>query len=213
FVNTSSPPELSGRRSRERDRKIGDVLEAAGRVFAAKGFHGASMEDIARAADYATGAIYRYFSGKDALFMALLERRMEELMAYVLAETEPATDPAEALQITIRAQIEFAARDPSLLQIYFSEGLETVRNEEWDRRFSQRRLKFEKWLGAQIIAGQRAGCFHPGDARLYVMIVQGMVVGLFRQWASSALSPRQWAAQSRFVVQCALRALCIHPPS
>jgi AcrR family transcriptional regulator len=68
--------EDRSRRSR-RDERIeetrGELIEAAGRVFARRGLHGASVEEIAREAGYSTGAIYWHFSGKDDLFLAVYE--------------------------------------------------------------------------------------------------------------------------------------------
>ena len=49
------------------------LLEAAGRVFARRGFHGASLDEIAREAGATTGAIYSNFAGKEDLFLALFE--------------------------------------------------------------------------------------------------------------------------------------------
>src|SRR5256885_7728281 len=49
------------------------VLEAARRVFARRGFHGASLDEIAREAGATTGAIYSNFAGKEDLFLALFE--------------------------------------------------------------------------------------------------------------------------------------------
>jgi AcrR family transcriptional regulator len=64
------------RRSRREERKEetrAELIEAAGRVFARRGFHGASIQEIARDAGYSTGAIYWHFSGKDDLFLAVYE--------------------------------------------------------------------------------------------------------------------------------------------
>src|SRR5437016_12354998 len=49
------------------------LLEAAKRVFARRGFHAASLEEIAREAGATTGAIYSNFAGKEELFLALFE--------------------------------------------------------------------------------------------------------------------------------------------
>src|SRR5438270_9217269 len=65
-----------GRRSRREERKEetrAELIAAAARVFARHGFHGASLEQIAREAGYSTGAIYWHFSGKDDLFLAVYE--------------------------------------------------------------------------------------------------------------------------------------------
>jgi AcrR family transcriptional regulator len=76
------------RRSRQAERKEEtrrELVEAAERVFKERGFHGASLEQIAREAGYTTGAIYFHFGGKDELFLAAFESyaltRVEEVTA------------------------------------------------------------------------------------------------------------------------------------
>jgi AcrR family transcriptional regulator len=71
-----SATDPGGRPSRREERKEetrADLIAAAGRLFARRGFHGASLEQIAREAGYSTGAIYWHFSGKDDLFLAVYE--------------------------------------------------------------------------------------------------------------------------------------------
>jgi AcrR family transcriptional regulator len=64
------------RRSRREERKDEtrrELIASAMKVFVERGFHGASLEEIARAAGYTTGAIYFHFGGKDELFLAAFE--------------------------------------------------------------------------------------------------------------------------------------------
>lgn len=53
------------------------ILEAAGRVFAEKGYHSAKMRDIASAAGVSNGTVYNYFASKEELLQALLHRLNE----------------------------------------------------------------------------------------------------------------------------------------
>jgi len=64
--------EQSKAQTRER------LLGAARTVFARRGYHGASVEEIAAEAGYSTGALYSNFDGKQALFLALLDREIDE---------------------------------------------------------------------------------------------------------------------------------------
>jgi len=50
-----------------------ELIAAAATVFARRGFHGASVQEIAREAGWSTGAIYHHFSGKEELFLAVFE--------------------------------------------------------------------------------------------------------------------------------------------
>lgn len=52
------------------------LLDAAEAVFARRGFHGASVEEVAREAGATTGALYSNFAGKEDLFLALFEERI-----------------------------------------------------------------------------------------------------------------------------------------
>src|SRR5271154_6633354 len=54
------------------------LLRAARSVFARSGFHGASVEEIASEAGFSTGALYSNFTGKEDLFLVLMEREIEE---------------------------------------------------------------------------------------------------------------------------------------
>ncbi|WP_051946826.1 TetR/AcrR family transcriptional regulator [Verrucomicrobium sp. BvORR106] len=211
-MNADSQLQAADRRTRERERKIEGLLSAAAQEFAAKGYHRTSMEDIARAAEYATGAIYRYFSGKEALFMGLLERQMSGVTRHVQEAVKSAADPHDALRVVVESQIEYASRDITLIQIYFSEGVEVMKEPASQKRLEDLRHRFESWLAARIAAGQKAGEFRPGDPRLFTMVIQGMVVALFRQWASGLLSPKSWKAQARFVSECALRSISRSTP-
>lgn len=53
------------------------ILNAAERLFTEKGFHAASMDAIAEAADIAVGSIYHHFGNKERLYLALVERALE----------------------------------------------------------------------------------------------------------------------------------------
>jgi AcrR family transcriptional regulator len=69
------PPSRSRRPRREerREETREELVASAATVFAERGFHGASLEQIARDAGYSTGAIYWHFGGKDELFLAAFE--------------------------------------------------------------------------------------------------------------------------------------------
>ncbi len=65
-------------RSQSRERTRTQLLAAAEKVFAARGFHGASLDEVAEAAGFSKGAVYSNFASKDELFVAVLRKRMDE---------------------------------------------------------------------------------------------------------------------------------------
>lgn len=76
-------------RQRTRDR----LLEAAAAVFARQGFHATSVDEVAEAAGYSKGAVYSNFESKEELFLALLDRHVDQAIEHLerlLAQAEPA---------------------------------------------------------------------------------------------------------------------------
>src|SRR5207253_9506971 len=66
-------------RRRKRTREA--LLDAAAAVFARRGFHGASLDEIAETAGYTRGAIYRHFADKEVLLHAVCVRYNERSFA------------------------------------------------------------------------------------------------------------------------------------
>lgn len=61
------------------DQRVAEILAAARLAFAEKGFDGASMQDLARAAGMSVGNFYRYFASKAAIVQALIALDLEEM--------------------------------------------------------------------------------------------------------------------------------------
>jgi AcrR family transcriptional regulator len=96
MTSTGSPslPPLTPERRREQTRRY--LLEAASRVFTERGFHGATLDEVAAAAGFTKGAVYSNFKSKDDLFLALLEYRTEQEMANLRAIIDASEVPPEA---------------------------------------------------------------------------------------------------------------------
>ena len=79
-----------------RDARRREILEAAGRCFAEKGFHSTSMQDFFAASGLTAGLVYRYFSSKDELIATLAAEALEQLHAGVeeaiMAEQPPGAE-------------------------------------------------------------------------------------------------------------------------
>ena len=79
-----SVPARRPRREERKEETRNELVASATRVFADRGFHYASLDQIAREAGYTTGAIYFHFGGKDELFLAAFE-------AYALTRVDEIT--------------------------------------------------------------------------------------------------------------------------
>ncbi len=126
------------------------LLAAAAEVFAARGFHGATLDEVAAVAGFTKGAVYSNFKNKEDLFLALFKANYDREMDAIrgaLADSEvPPEDRISEFVALIRDQTEQAGRNFNLLYQEFS--LYAARNpavrEELNRIDDQ---------GAQTLAG------------------------------------------------------------
>jgi AcrR family transcriptional regulator len=99
-----------GLRERKREHTIQVILEAAADVFGASGYHGASMEDIAKATGCATATLYGYFKSKEELFTRLLTQRMADYLQGVQEATDQTTGFWEGVDAYFAYFVEHSKR-------------------------------------------------------------------------------------------------------
>jgi AcrR family transcriptional regulator len=117
----------------ERNRAL--LLAAARRVFLQRGYHGASVEQIADAAGFSTGVVYSQFGGKADLFLALLDARIDERAADQLTVADGlAGDPGLLRLLEHSASVDRAELEWGLLVIEFR--VHAAREPELGRRYA-----------------------------------------------------------------------------
>jgi len=139
-------------REQRRQQTRARLLDAAGQVFARRGFHGATVDEVADAAGYTKGAVYSNFATKDELFLALLDQRLAAQLEQV--EALDAIESAGELGAALRAQTEQefdAARDFGVLQVEF--WLYAMRNPAAQAELAKRYRQLRDRLAA-LIAGR-----------------------------------------------------------
>ncbi len=192
-----------GRRERVRAEHRADFLRAAARIFAEKGYHDASIAEIAEAAEYGTGTIYLYFRNKEELYAALLEEKTRELADVVCRRVNGRPDSSgwDAIADAVRAQLEFYEQNRTFFQTFVRGRLELkarLEQETWARvtRVYERFLQF---LSELIRRGQRQGVVRAGDSRKLAVALSGVVNQLTRDSLRSRPG-ESLVAQAGFVV-------------
>jgi AcrR family transcriptional regulator len=130
---------------RRRSRKS-EILEIAVGLFAAKGYHGVSMDDVGAAAGVTGPALYHHFAGKEAMLAAALYPVSEGLLAGGRARVaEHAEDPDAALVALVDFHVDFALANPAVISLHLHE---LDRLPEEPRREIRRlqRLYVEVWV-------------------------------------------------------------------
>ena len=108
---------------KERDKRLRktDLLSAAEHLFALKGYDRATMQDIAKEAQYATGTAYLYFKDKESLYFSLLEEKISDMMSIIKEKTAGAKDIREELNILIYESLVFFENNQDFFHIFVSE--------------------------------------------------------------------------------------------
>jgi AcrR family transcriptional regulator len=88
--------------------QTGRILDAASQLFAVKGYRGTDMADIAKAMGLARNSLYRYYSNKDHILVAVLQRDMIPYLERIQALEADIPKPRERIDAWLDLQIELA---------------------------------------------------------------------------------------------------------
>ncbi len=152
-------------------------------VFAQRGYRDASVDEIAERAGYSKGAIYFHFSGKDDLFFALLEERVDRPVreAFKLLQSAPPEDDMAVEANRRFVELVHGQRELVLLeQEYRSQALR-------DSRLRARYIRREAKLRAALAKGLQARLKHLGAPPIaapehFATALLSLVFGLAQQW-------------------------------
>lgn len=121
LVETTRTHAPANRKERDRLIRRSDIFRAAERVFASKGFHRATIQDIAKEAQYAVGTVYLYFKDKGELYFSLVEEKMKFLLSVTRERAERAKDARAKLEIVIREHLDFFEKNRDFFRIFLFE--------------------------------------------------------------------------------------------
>jgi AcrR family transcriptional regulator len=116
------PPDDSRRVKEMRARRLA-ILDAAEGIFAKKGYHDASMAEIARAAEFGVGYLYRHFEDKGDLYLAVVERKIDSLLGALRASLVGGP-VRERLTIMTRIYFAFFEANRAFFKLLIEQGLD-----------------------------------------------------------------------------------------
>ena len=124
-------------RDEQRARTRTDLLTAAATVFARNGYHGTSVDMVAESAGYTKGAVYSNFESKEALFLALLDERVQDTLGSIQTVMDE-SPPEERARAFGRRRDEIASWEPEWFLLEAEFELYAARNPAVRDRVSAR---------------------------------------------------------------------------
>lgn len=150
-----------------------EILEVAAQIFRQKGFHAASMQEIANAVNLRKASLYHHVSSKQEILLELMDLAMDYLIertqAIFLQPTPPQTRLEEAIHRYLKALTDY----PDLANVLLLEfrSLEP----DFQARHQPRRDQFERLWRGLIQEGIDSGYFHQTDASIAAKILLGSI--------------------------------------
>lgn len=158
------------------------LLEAATRVLAERGFRDASVDEIAERAGYSKGAFYWHFAGKDDLFYALVEERVDQPMREMIDLLEAAPPEQDMAPEGSRRFVELLQGERELLLLAHEYWSQAVRDPKLRARYAKRQADIRAALGRAL----EARFEHLGGPRLqapeeFATAIMGLAAGLAQE--------------------------------
>ncbi len=156
------------------------IIEAAVRVFARKGYFNSRVSDVAREAGIAAGTIYLYFKTKEDILTTLFREKMAEFVAKLWKAMADQPDPVSKVRRLVYLHFDLLERNPELaevVQIELRQGQKFFRGAS-----SQEIASYFALIGSVLEEGVASGRFR---ANLPVKVATKMLFGAMDQMATS----------------------------
>jgi AcrR family transcriptional regulator len=190
-----------------RGARRAEILAAAAALFARRGFHGVTIDDIGAAAGMSGPGIYRHFPGKEAVLAEMLVGISERLLAEAGRRVVAAPDGAAALDALIDWHVSFALGQPDLITV---QERELGNVPEPARRQVRRlqRLYVEDWV---TVASEVSPGADPARLRTALHAIFGLLNST--PHSASELPPPAMAALLATMARAALSAAAAPAPA
>jgi AcrR family transcriptional regulator len=150
-----------------------DILEAAAQVFRQKGFHGASMQDIATAVSLQKASLYHHVSSKQEILLALLDRALELLLERISTISVQEIPADKKLREMMRAYLQILTENTDLSAVLLFEHRSLERKQH--ARHVPNRDKFEALWRNVLDEGVATKLFKCEDSALTARALLGIM--------------------------------------
>jgi AcrR family transcriptional regulator len=188
--------EKLDRRVREHLTRRKEILLAAEKLFAAKGFFPTTMSEIAQEAQFGTGTLYKYFKSKEDLYFTLIDEKTSEINGPVKAELSKKMSAMERIEKILRIQFEFIERNRDFFRIYVSERsrFEWTVKDDLGKGIHEKMVAYIHLLAQVMKQGIKDGAFKPKDPIDLAHALVGIVNSFVFEWL---IAPRPYPLLSK----------------
>lgn len=176
--------EKARRKEREFHFRRTEILENAGKIFAAKGFHNATVAEIADASGFAVGTIYLFFASKESLYETLLTEKLEMLYGRIREAVGREDDTFRKIEVLAAENFRFVENNADFCKIFIrgehlslSEGSEALR-----QRIMRDYATYLTFVESMMREGIRKGNLKKIDSRMAAAALIGIINSCSFKW-------------------------------
>ncbi len=167
----ASPWKKAPDRKRDRDLKREAVLAAAAHVFAAQGYHRASLDEVAQILNVTKPTLYYYFKNKEALLFACIQHGLDVLDASGEAELETAQGNG------LQRLVDYLKRYAALIETDYGRCASRISDMELSeasgKKIRRMKLDIDRKLRQLISDGIADGSIAPSDPKVTAFALAG----------------------------------------
>ncbi len=183
---------MSYREERAAERRL-NIVKAAAKLFSEKGYHDATLEEIARELKYTKGSIYYYISSKQDLLFQCHDMAMNLLLENTDRLKESGLPPELMLKEVIKGHIETLMSEFNLITVTLGSDYEL--EEKYSKIIIQKRDKYEDFISGIIMEGIRQGVFRETPVKLVINLIMGAANWIGRWFSQEGPMTMQEIAQ------------------
>jgi AcrR family transcriptional regulator len=158
--------------------RCNEILDAARKIFAKKGFADATMDEIAATSGLAKGTLYLYFKSKRDVYLRTLQHGSTELLKRVTANTQEVTGVRAKLRTTIATRVEYAEENRDFIKIYLTEFINVTHPVSINKDFRDVQLKLAQGLEQVLRDAVKQGEIQQLDVETIAFTIQDTIRSL-----------------------------------
>ena len=201
-----------------RERLEQDILRAAKKLFAQRGFGGVSLDHIAREVGASKQNLLYYFPSKEELYRRVLHGVLDVWLSYMDAMSQRPDDPERAIREYIAGKLRFSREHPDDSRVYANEVVSGA--PLFSEEIAQRVIPALQADVAIFNRWAEQGLCRPVDGR-HLMILLWASTQVYADWASqiglvlgkSQLDSEDFQAAENLIVDMVLRTVLVRAPS
>lgn len=161
-----------------------EILEEAEKIFAAKGFHAATMAEIAQGSGFAIGTLYQFFQGKEDLYVSMVTEKLQLMYQEIRSAVQSREDTLQKVEALVESYFLFVENNADFCTFFVRSDGATLP----DVSNALREQMIDAYLGqiqfieGIISQGIKEGIFKTEKARDYAFALSGIIRGIIFDW-------------------------------